>query len=176
MRYSIEINFDEKSDLIIRDIWKKLRERNVSAYMDKHGGLPHITLAIFDSSDSLVEEELIRKTAENESSFTIKMSSLGIFPGDENIIFLSPVPSKKLIDFHFKLQLILKDIKGNVDYYKPDNWVPHCTLGMDIRKSKIDQAMDLILEDFKPLEVKVESLKLVKFSKPREVKTFKLKE
>ena len=175
MSFSIELNFDEKSNLIIRNIWKKLRERDVSDYMDEYGGFPHISLAIFDDIDVLSVVRLIEEVVENESMFTLKMSSLGIFPSNENVLFLSPVASETLINLHTKLHLILKDIENKWEYYLPNLWVPHCTLGMNIPKSKLNDAIDVIIEDYEPLEVRIETINLVEFYPVKIVKSFKLK-
>ena len=128
MAFSIELHFDEKSNSIIRSMWKKLSEANISDYMDKYGVFPHISLAVFDDIDIQSVEKLIEKVIKNESTFTLKMSSLGIFPSNQNILFLSPVPSERLINLHTKLHFAIKDIESNWDYYLPNQWVPHCTL------------------------------------------------
>lgn len=175
MSYSIELHFDEKSNLIIRNMWKKLRERDISAYMDQYGGFPHVALAVFNDIDILEMERLIEKVIENESMFTIKMSSLGIFPSNESVLFLSPASSAALINLHTKLHGILKDIEGKWEYYLPDFWVPHCTLGMNIPKSKLYDALDVIIEDYEPFDVKIETIQLVEFNPVKLVKSFKFR-
>jgi len=174
MSFSIELHFDEKSNLIIRNMWKKLRERGISAYMDQYGGFPHIALAVFDDIDILEMERLIEKAAENESMFTVKMPSLGIFPSSESVLFLSPAASASLINLHAKLHRTLKDTEGKWEYYLPDFWVPHCTLGMNIPKSKLHDALDAIVEDYEPLDVRIETIQLVEFNPVKLVKSFKL--
>lgn len=175
MSFSIELHFDQKSNLIIRNMWKKLRERNVSDYMDKYGGFPHVSLAIFDDIDVLSVVKLIEEVVENENMFTVKMSSLGIFPSNESVLFLSPVASATLINLHSKLHMLIKDIESKWEYYLPDLWVPHCTLGMNIHKSKLNNAIDVITEDYVPLEVIIESIQLVEFNSVKIVKSFKLR-
>lgn len=177
MPFSIELNFDDNSNLIIKNMWKKLSERGISDYMHKHGGFPHIALAVFDDIDVLEIENIIEKVVEDEHKFTIKMSSLGIFPSNESVLFLSPAASENLINFHMKLHDALKDIEEQWDYYLPGFWVPHCTLGMNIPKTKIQKALDVINEDYEPFHVKIESLKLVEFNPDVKVlKSFKFKE
>jgi len=175
MSFSIELHFDDKSNLVIRNMWKKLRERGISDYMDQYGGFPHIALAVFNDIDILEMEKLIEKVIENESMFTIKMASIGIFPSNESVLFLSPAASETLINFHEKLHEVLKDIEEKWDYYLPGFWVPHCTLGMNISKSKIHEALDVIVEDYVPLDVKIESINLVEFNPVKLVKSFNFK-
>ncbi len=172
MSFSIELHFDDKSNLVIRNMWKKLRERGISDYMDQYGGFPHIALAVFNDIDILEMERLIQEVIENESIFTIKMSSLGIFPSNESVLFLSPAASETLISFHGKLHDVLKDIEEKWVYYLPGFWVPHCTLGMNISKSKVHDALDALIEDYEPFEVKIESIKLVEFNPVKLVKSF----
>lgn len=175
MSFSIELHFDEKSNLIIRNMWKKLSEREISAYMDQYGGFPHIALAVFNDIDISEMVKLIEKVVENESMFSMKMSSLGIFPSNESVLFLSPVASETLINFHIKLHEVLKDIEERWDYYLPGFWVPHCTLGMNIPKSKIHDALDVIIEDYEPFDVKIETIQLIEFNPVKLVKSFKFR-
>lgn len=174
MTYSIELHFDEKSDLIIRDLWKKLRERGITAFMYEYGAFPHIALAVFNDINILEIERRIEKSIENESMFSLKMSSLGVFPSNDSVLFLSPAASINLMNYHLKLHEELKDIKEKWDYYLPGSWVPHCTLGMDIPKSKIHDALDTIIEDYEPFEVKVEIVQLVEFYPIKLLRSFKL--
>lgn len=175
MAFSIELHFDEKSNFIIKNMWKKLRERGISDYMDQYGGFPHIALAVFNNIDILEIERIIEKIIKNESMFIIKMSSFGIFPSNESVLFLSPTASKTLINLHGKLHESLKDIDEKWDYYLPDFWIPHCTLEMNIPKSKIHYALDVIIEKYEPFDVKIESIKLVEFNPVKLVKSFKFR-
>lgn len=175
MAFSIELHFDEKSNSIIRSMWKKLSEANISDYMDQHGGFPHISVVIFDDIDILGVEKLIEEVAEKESIFTLKMCSLGIFPSNQNVLFLSPVASETLINLHVKLHFATKNIESKWEYYLPNQWVPHCTLGMNIPLTKINHAIEVINEDYQPLEVRIETIQLVEFNPPKIVKSFKLK-
>lgn len=175
MSFSIEVHFDEKSNLVIRNMWKRLRERDISDYMDQYGGFPHIALAVFNDIDISDMERLIEKVVENESMFTIKMSSLGIFPSNESVLFLSPAASATLINLHEKLHGALKDIKEKWHYYLPGFWVPHCTVGMNIPKSKIHDALDVIIEDFEPFDITIETIQLIEFNPVKLVKSFKFR-
>ena len=173
MTYSIELHFDEKSNLIIRNFWKTLRERGITTFMDGYGGLPHIALVVFNDINIL--ERRIEKSIENESMFSLKMSSLGVFPSNDSVLFLSPAASVSLMNYHLKLHEELKDIKEKWDYYLPGLWVPHCTLGMDIPKSKIHDALDTIIEDYEPFEVKVETVQLVELYPTKLLRSFKFR-
>ncbi len=173
MSFSIELHFDEKSNFIIRNMWRKLRERGISDYMDKHGVFPHISLAVFNDIDILEMEKRIEKVIKNQGVFSIKMSNLGSFPSNEGVLFVSPNFSDTLINLHKKLHEALKDIEEKWEYYLPDFWIPHCTLGMNIPKLELQNAFDVIKEDFKPFDVKVETIQLVEFDPVKLVKTFK---
>lgn len=175
MAFSIELHFDEKSNSILRNIWKKLSKANISDYMDQYGGFPHISLVIFDDIDILSVERLIEEVAKKESMFTLKMSSLGIFPSSQNVLFLSPVASETLLNLHAKLHFVTKDMESKWEYYLPNQWVPHCTLGMNIPLTKINHAIEVINEDYSPLEVRIETIQLVEFNPVKIVKSFELK-
>lgn len=173
MPFSIELNFDEESSLIVKNMWKKLKERGISDYMDEFGEYPHISLAIIDDVNISEVEMIIEKVVKDESMFKIRMSNLGSFPTDEGVLFISPDTSDTLVNFHKKLHKYMENIKGQSKYYLPEFWHPHCTLGMNIAKSKMPEAFEIIKEDFKPFDANVETIKLIEFDPVKVIKSFR---
>jgi 2'-5' RNA ligase len=172
MAFSIELNFDADSSLIVKNMWKKLRERDISDYMDKFGEYPHISLAIIDDINIPEVEGIIEKLIRDQSMFNIRMSNLGSFPSDEGVLFISPDTSDTLVNFHKKLHRYMENIKAQSKYYLPEFWHPHCTLGMNIAKSKMPEAFEVVKEDFKPFDVKIETIKLIEFDPVKVIKSF----
>lgn len=174
MAFSIELNFDEESNFIIKKMWKKLREKDISDYMDIYGVFPHISLAIIEDINVSEVGMIIEKSIEGEVIFDIKLSGVGSFPSDEGVLFLSVDHSDTLINFHKILHKHLEHINGHSKYYLPGFWFPHCTLGMNIDKLKMQDAFDIIKEDFVPLDVRIETIKLIEFDPVKVIQSYRL--
>ena len=48
-------------------------------------------------------------------------------------------------------------------YYNSDNWVPHCTVGIDIPEDKFSKAFFVLQESFFPITATIEKICITKF-------------
>jgi 2'-5' RNA ligase len=124
MQYAVTLLIDETDAL-------KLKSAFISAGCpDAYTVVsPHISLAVFGK---VVRSELVKAVeifAGKTPPFTVSFSSLGIFPGIKNVVFLAPVVTKRLLDIHGRFHEILQSRKIQSDcVYLPGKWVPHCTI------------------------------------------------
>lgn len=98
---------------------------------------PHISLALFDNADQDTVLRMAESLSECTAPFRVRFSSLGLFLGPENILFLSPVVTRELLQIH-------EDLYGRCmaqglvydERYRPGLWVPHCTLDEKVSLDK----------------------------------------
>jgi 2'-5' RNA ligase len=115
----------------------------------------HITLAMWNSDYDYIEE--IKRLAKAEKSFDINFSSLGLFNDDERHIFLSPVKNDELIKIHRGVYdaINLEDEGDYIKVYKDtDVWVPHLTIGYQIKRENLSKAFDLCTDIKFPIKAK----------------------
>ena len=100
--------------------------------------LPHVSLAVFEEVDIGKLVSVVETFAASTPPFSLRFGSLGLFPGEENVVFLAAIVTKELLALHEKLHSALSDagIESDPDY-RPGSWVPHCTITMEepLRKS-----------------------------------------
>jgi 2'-5' RNA ligase len=95
--------------------------------------------------------------------FVVRTSGLGIFTGQEPVIYLLISKTEKLLRFHKALWKRIDPLaRGSKSYYSPEQWVPHITLAhSDVNKKSLLCALEELA--FIPFswEVKIENLAIV---------------
>lgn len=79
--------------------------------------------------------------------FSVSTTGLGLFTGNEPVVFIPIVKTRTLIDAHELIWNTLIPFCVNPNnYYAPDHWVPHITLAMhDINPKSAGCAIEKLL-------------------------------
>ena len=103
MGYAVELCLEDSTTEAIRKLFEL-----TDSLMLQIKASPHVSLAVFDNVDTLKIIEVVRSFAENTQSFNLRLCSIGIFPGEENVVFLATVVTNDLLmlhkSFHDKLK------------------------------------------------------------------------
>jgi 2'-5' RNA ligase len=171
MPYAVCLFFDKPSSEIITGYWRRID----SLYM-RLGAKPHISLAVFDAVDIPAMEEWLGEFAFGCEKITVSLPSIGSFLTDERVIFLAPVVSRALLELHSAFYDRLNERRMTFHtLYAPGNWVPHCTLDMEISdgeyKRKIAQCA--LLDHIR--SAGLESIGLIEFRPVKELLRFPLR-
>lgn len=162
--YAVVIHFEEGSVQPIIRIWKALKKEGITQSLYPNGILPHLTLGIFDSLDCEACQKDI-KTLTKESAITsIITDHFGIFPNPSPIIFAALAANYALIDLQKQTHHILENhVTGSWEIYKPENWVPHCTLASNISGSDLLKALEICMQLKLPIELETTQIGIVDF-------------
>lgn len=137
MGYAVELFIKGSESEDIQHLFKETN--SILADIDAK---PHISLAVFDEVDIPKLCIILHEFASRLEPLTIRFSSIGLFPGTENIVFLAPVATESLISTHAMLHRYLADADMKChSYYLPGAWVPHCTITAE---ESLAQAMETI--------------------------------
>lgn len=164
MPFAIVLYFFEDQQIPIKKIQQEIAARKISDFAQKFSVGPHITLAIFaELLCDKCERELKTLTRQTQS-LNLSMSHIGIFNNDDAVVFLAPSVLSKLLDFHLLLHEKLMGVGVNPwENYLPGNWVPHCTLAMDLKKNRVPEAVRISQNLSLPLQLSTKSLGVVEF-------------
>ena len=164
MGYAVELYFDNQVEKNVWALRHILVEQGISSTLGELGDRPHISLAVFPNVDCDRLISLTREFAAKLEPFSFQLSALGTFPTAENALFLSPVPTQKLLSCHhdFHDRLAESSITPSV-YYTPQNWIPHCTVEMNIPDEQLSKAIDLCKKIVKPLLGQFQEIGVVEF-------------
>lgn len=159
MQFAVMLYFDDDTDKKVKEYFEKLRKLSNNDYMLDNNMPAHITLAMWNSEYNFAKE--IEKYAHSFKAFDVVFSSIGFFNDEERHIFLAPVDSKSFKDFHDGLYDVIKlpDENDFIKMYKDsDIWVPHATIGYQVKKDLFGEAL-----------VECESIKLPILSKAKKI-------
>jgi 2'-5' RNA ligase len=175
MGYAIELNLSRKSRTLIDKIWERLSIEKIATTMIDIDAQPHISLAVFDSIDCEIAQKVIKSFAKETNPLSVKLSFVGTFPTRENVVFIAPKVTTELLNIHLKLheKLSNKGIKS-IEYYQPNNWIPHCTIAIDLNKNKTSKVIDICLQSKAFEFVVLDEVSLIEFRPVRNIISYKL--
>ena len=170
MGYAIELFYDHESERAVRDIWDGLGTSLGQPSLSELGARPHVSLAVYsDGLDTNGFPERLLEFARSIDSFDCMLSSLGTFPGREGVVFLAPVVTRRLLEVHARFhEVFSKHQNAGVDHYLPGNWVPHCTVAIDLPPHEVTEAVAYGREAFKPIPGRFLEIGLVEFRPVKE--------
>jgi 2'-5' RNA ligase len=125
----------------VEDIWGELKA--VFGLKDVIGAQhPHFTYHAAERYASDVDEALARVAADL-APYDVQTSGLGVFRGDETILYLGIVRDGAIDGAH---ERILRDAAAGATeprtYYAPETWLPHVTLAAgDLHEEQLPDIM-----------------------------------
>jgi 2'-5' RNA ligase len=131
--FAAVLYFDDFTEKRVRQAWEALDQYGVPSAATTHeeSYRPHITLAIVNTPYPEQAAARLRMPLSNVAGLPVSMTALGFFLTNKAPAYLSVAPTSALLDLHERVHAAL----GGMDswaYYRPGNWMPHCTLAMDV--------------------------------------------
>lgn len=129
----------------------------------KNTPFPHFSWHVAQEYPQKSVEQALRSLAAPTRPFTVQTSGLGIFTGQEPVIYLLITKNEKLLRFHKSIWRQIEPLSQQPsEYYSPETWVPHITLAhKDVDKHALLCALEELA--FLPFnwEVKIDNLAVV---------------
>lgn len=176
MDYAVLLHFDKNSEARIFELWKEAVKCGGDPYLIDCGLRPHITLAIFEDTDIQTFCSKLQLFSKDLKTFNLKLGSIGTFASSQGVLYLSPIMTDVLADLHKGFYKFFEgDLEGINSYYKPNNWVPHCSLSINNSLEIFMLIMKSAIEAFEPLDIKISEISIIE-SKPviRYLKSFEI--
>lgn len=120
---------DEPHFEMVERLWQEMKERfgvgNPEAKV-----MPHFSYHVAETYEVEPLVEFLTEVAAGQRPFTITATGLALFPGAEPVAYIPIVRNQELTNLHARLWSRLNTIaEQSIDYYAPQNWFPHITLG-----------------------------------------------
>ena len=162
MPFAVELFFDTQAEGQICDAWKVIQEAGISSSLLDAGYRPHVSLGVCNRIDSSAFEGELSTFAECVAPFPLSLSSAGIFPGVQGVIFLGITVTDRLLDVHAAFHRIFKKhAQEQSEYYAVGKWVPHCTLAFDLSERQIAEAVSICRGIPLPISAEVKEIGLM---------------
>lgn len=162
MPYSIELRFDDAlAEALAR------RSEAIAAVTGLAHGVaePHLSLAVYDQREAVEPERLVAaldRLAPRHAPMPVTFASIGVFPTEEQVLFLAPVVAPALLTLHRAYHSLTAELRPLCrPHYLPGNWVPHCTLAMFLPPPALLRGLEQLAAQWSPLEGEVRHIALV---------------
>lgn len=166
MPYAVELRFDEDLARRVRALWRALVEIGAGSFGPGGEPVPHLSLAVYDDEDEVdaaAASDLVAELAARGARSEIAFASLGVFPTEENVLFLAPVVTPTLLDLHAAYHAMAQHLGATCrPYYLPGRWVPHCTLSMQGSIAGVQDGLGHLAARWTPLCGTLRSVALIR--------------
>jgi len=141
---AIELYFEPVAERRLRTLWTALERADVPTLADhthrRHR--PHLSLAV---ADEFPPEPVAAALGVLALPVPVSLQHVGLFPG--GVLWLGPAPTADLLALH-RATVARLDAAGIPFWplYRPDGWVPHCTLSMVARREAVAKAVPLCFD------------------------------
>lgn len=153
MACAINIRCDNESAEGIRSLWALCAPLETSASMPALGYPPHLTLAVYDQLAPADLFEVFDSTFGSVRRVMVRFESLGFFRTPESVIlWAAPMLPDVIRAAHEKIHAEI-DVARCRRNYRPEHWVPHCSLATSVDPERTEEALALARSPIEPVEV-----------------------
>ena len=153
---------DKEHYQLVEDLWAEL-EREFSVHGVYITPYPQFSYHVAQDYNVDELESILERITSNITTFQVRTSGLGIFTGASPVLYIPVVRSRELTELHEELwETISTAGSGIQEYYHPDQWMPHITIGFgDINKDKLSQIMPVLATRDFHWEITIDNLALI---------------
>jgi 2'-5' RNA ligase len=175
MAFGILLYFDPVTQQRITAIQDLLTQRGVPPIPAHLRTRPHISLGLFEGPFPGRLTGQIRRFAQDTAGIGVGFGSIGMFPTQEGVVFLTPIVTNQLLHLHKRLyQEVALSGYETEQSYLPGKWVPHCTLAIRLSAEEIHTAIDICREEQVYMNGQISEIGGIEYPPMQEVGTFKL--
>ena len=181
MGYGIVATFDEGLRNELLGLMDCFMEQRIGKTPKDFGEPPHLTLALF--LDASIDVQALASACEHmrTQKLEVLLHVFGSFVAEEAqaVIYLNPALSTELGALHLGLyeEFDRLGLRDHHEHFRPGQWVPHCTLAVELTQDDYLKAVALCLGLPKKLyRGFITNLKILEFFPVRELYDFALKD
>ena len=166
MRYAVFLSVAGEAEQAVRRLWRALADQGINDLGDRIGVPPHIALAVYKDIGPAPFVVAIENFVAQTPGFQLWLTALGVFPWQENVLFVQPKVTPELIETHARYHRLTEGLGDCHPHYLPKNWMPHCTLGMPLSDQELGRAFREIgdLETaWQPMRAELRQVSLIAF-------------
>jgi 2'-5' RNA ligase len=164
--YAVELRFDDNLAERVRGLWRGLEEIGADSFGAVGEPVPHMSLAVYDDEaevDEAAASDLVSELAVRCSPTAVAFAGFGMFPTEENVLFLAPVVTPALLELHATYHAMAAGLEATCrPHYLPGRWVPHCTLSMLGPIAAVQDGLGHLATSWTPLDGTIRSVALIK--------------
>jgi len=170
MPFAVALFFDGDAETQIRAVWKTLADKGANSKMLDSGIQPHVSMAVYNEIEVGHASSMLASLSREINPFQLVFSSVGAFPGKPTILFLSPAANRYLLELHKRIHTLFSSYEDQAWHlYQQGQWVPHCTLAMDLPEHAVCQGFKLALSINLPITVSINAIGLAEIEPVQQI-------
>lgn len=146
MAYVVELFCDAATEAALRRLWDALANAGLTTATQERYR-PHVSLGgCRDLRDAAALLRALETLAtEQAGPLPVTLSHLGVFPGEEGVVFYGVTVTPPLLVLHrrFHAQFAPTALDWS-PFYEPGRWVPHCTLAYGLEPDRLSEAVTVL--------------------------------
>jgi len=144
MGFAVELHIDEINAAPIVALSDAIYAQCGGENLTGIGAHPHISLAVFAQLEPAPIAALLAEFAAATLPLPVTFAAVGVFPTIQGVVYLAPVVTPQLLAVHAHFHALLAQ-RGLAShpYYRPGNWMPHCTVGIELPAENVGTAVTL---------------------------------
>jgi len=162
MPFAVELTLDVEAGTAVRHLWHAVADAGVADFMLRSGAAPHVTLAVYDDLDVEAYVTRLGAFAAATAPQPVRFASLGVFP-NSGVVFLAPLVTPALLAVHARFHAEFAPPGASWAHYLPGQWVPHCTLAMELAPDAIAPAVEVCRHAALPLAGRLVEVGVIEF-------------
>jgi 2'-5' RNA ligase len=150
--------FDEKTEVRLREQWQAVADAGIHTIMPALDYPPHLTLMGAEGFEMDALRSAVAQFCEQTAPLVVHLASIGVFPGDNGVVFLTPTADRALLDFHDAFWRMTGPLIQGASSYRPDDWSPHVTMAYPLRPRQVSAAVDTLARGWQPISARIEGI------------------
>jgi 2'-5' RNA ligase len=146
----------------VEELWHKL-EVDCGLKGIQVTPIPHFSWHVAQDYNQALLKPALEEIAKISQPFVVRTTGVGLFTGDNPVIFIPLVKDSNLLRMHEQLWERIKSAAvGPNPHYSPELWMPHITLSHgDLDGDRFLCAMEKLVIDPYKWEIKVDNIALI---------------
>lgn len=142
MSYAVLLHFDPFTESKVQELIHTIAAHTGLSDQIPLGFRPHITLTGFEPPLPDGLKLRLEDLASRTDRIPIHLASVGTFPGEEGVVFLSPAANPELLRLHQNIYQLLTELSVETNpYFNPGTWVPHCSVAYNLNPEQACRAV-----------------------------------
>lgn len=139
-------------------------ERELGLATERQRGAPvHLSLAVYQALDVELATGAMDRFVTRVAAMPIELVSIGVFPGETNVLFLAPVVRERLLAAQRHWHQVAGHQAACMPHYQPQAWMPHVTLAMHLSEANAAAAVKLLATKWRPIHGRLASAAVICF-------------
>ena len=132
MTFAISLKSVNSTADPIRSLWEQVSLYEGAPSMAALDYPPHITLAVYDDVDPALLKAALRRSFTGRPTLRLTFRRLCFFDSNPLVLWADSSPSPTLAEAYSAVHACIDPAKCH-RRYRPGAWIPHCTLGTQIK-------------------------------------------